>query len=122
MRLIATAVAALFLPLAAQAAETPSIPYEVLQRSELGSIKLSLDVQVPLVDGQLPSAEQIGEVSQYLVSREQPHDRAFVTFYLPEMKVGAGAYATAHNNPEMQVQIQDFMLMQYPQYLELLDQ
>jgi hypothetical protein len=103
-------------------AADPTIPYEVIKRDELGSIKLSLDVQVPLVDGRLPSTDELGAVSEHLVETSARHDRTFVSFYLPDMKVGAGAFATAHHNPDMQVQIQDFMLMQYPQYLELLDQ
>jgi len=99
-----------------------TIPYEVIKRDELGSIKLSIDVQVPLVDGRLPNTDELGAVSEHLVATSGEYDRTFVSFYLPDMKVGAGAFATAHHNPDMQVQIQDFMLMQYPQYLELLDQ
>ncbi len=98
------------------------IPYEVIQKAELSSIKLSIDVEVPLVDGRLPSADELGAISEHLVENSNKHDRTFVSFYLPGMKVGAGAYATAHHNPDMSVNIQDFMLMQYPQYLELLDQ
>jgi hypothetical protein len=120
MRWIATTLIAFISPLL-WAADVPSIPYDVINRSEVAGIKLSIDVQVPLVNGQLPTAEQIGEISEYLVSREQPHERSFVTFYLPAMTPGSGAYATAHHNPEMQVNIQDFMLMQYPQYAELLE-
>lgn len=106
----------------AYAAEVPSIPYEVIQRSEMGTIKLSVDVRVPLVDGQLPTAAQIGEISEYLVSQESDHERTFVTLYLPGMQVGAGAYATAHHTPDMKVQIMDYMLMQYPEYAQLLEQ
>lgn len=121
MRVIAL-IAGVLLSLVAHAADVPSIPYEVIQRSEMGSTKLSMDVEVPLVDGQLPTADQIGEVSAYLVSREGEHERTFVNIYLPGMKVGGGAYATAHHTPEMRVQIMDYMLMQYPEYAQLLEQ
>lgn len=121
MRVI-TLLAGWVMAWAVQAAEVPSVPYEVIQRSEVGAIKLSLDVEMPLIDGKLPTAEQIGEVSAYLVSREGEHERTFVNIYLPGMKVGAGAYATAHHTPEMRVQIMDYMLMQYPQYQALLEQ
>ena len=108
--------------LASSSAAADQIPFEVIQQDDMGSIKLSLDVQVPLVDGRLPNAEELGAVSEHLVETSGEHERTFVSFYLPGMKVGAGAFATAHHNPEMSVKIQDFMLMQYPQYLELLDQ
>ncbi|QEW06339.1 hypothetical protein [Nitrincola iocasae] len=99
----------------------PAIPFEVIKQDQLGSIKLSLDVQVPLVDGRLPTADELGAVSEHLVATSGKHDRTFVAFYLPGMEVGAGAFATAHHDPEMEVRILDFMLMQYPQYLELLE-
>ncbi|MCP8687732.1 hypothetical protein [Marinobacterium sedimentorum] len=97
------------------------IPYQVLERSELGSIKLSLTVEVPLVDGRLPNEQEIGAISEHLVDEEPIHQRSFVVFYLPGMTPGAGAFATAHHNPDMEVQILDYMLMQYPQYVGLLD-
>ena len=95
----------------------PAIPYEIIKRDELGSIKLSLDIRVPLVDGRLPNEAELASISEHLVNTSKPHDRTFVT-----LEVGAGAYATAHHNPTLQVQVMDFMLMQYPQYLELLEQ
>src|SRR5690554_1950194 len=103
MRVI-TFVIGVLLTFAAHAVEVPSVACEVIQRSAVGAIKLSLDVEMPLVDGQLPTADQIGEVSAYLVSREGEHEPTFVNIYLPGMKVGAGAYATAHHTPDMKVQ------------------
>jgi len=92
------------------------ISYKVIERKELGTIKISLDVLVNLVDGRLPNKQELASLSSYLVSKENKHDRSFVLFYLPEMKVGYGAYATAHHNPKMKVNIMEFMLYDYPQY------
>ena len=96
------------------------IPYHILERSETGTIKVALDVEVPLVSGRLPTEEELGALSRHLVSLERDHDRSFVLFYLPGMKVGSGAYATAHHNPELEVKVLDFMLAQYPEYQSLL--
>jgi hypothetical protein len=97
------------------------IPHHVLNRSELGTMKVALDIEVPLVEGRLPTADELGAVSRFLVSRERKHDRSFVVFYLPGMKIGSGAYATAHHNPDMEVEILDFMLLQYPEYQGLVN-
>ena len=94
------------------------IPYAILNESELGSTKLSLDIEVPLIEERLPTAEELGAVSQHLLKQSSKHDRTFVSFYLPGMEVGAGAYATAHHDPEMEVKIQKFMLFAYPEYEE----
>lgn len=92
------------------------IPHKILEKSELGSIKLSIDIEVPLIKDRLPNEKELGVLSKHIVSKENKHERSFITFYLPRMKVGAGAFATAHHNPEMKVNIMKFMLLQYPEY------
>jgi hypothetical protein len=92
------------------------IPYKILKRQELSTIKLSLDVEVPLVQGRLPNENEIAALSNYLVSKERKHQRSFVMIYLPDMEVGAGAFATASHNPNLKVNIMKFMLFRYPQY------
>ena len=96
--------------------QTELILYEIVNKSEMATIKLSIDVQVPLINGRLPNQKELGALSNYLVSKERKHERSFVSFYLPNMRVGEGAYATAHHNPDMKVNIMKFMLAQYPEY------
>ena len=98
------------------------IAHKILKREELGNIKLSIDVQVELVNSRLPNEKELGAISRHLVKTEKKHDRSFISFYLPGMKVGAGAYATAHHNPTMKVNIMKFMLYQYPQYKKFVSQ
>ena len=97
-------------------ADDSLIAHKVLQRSELGRVKLSLDVEVSLIDGRLPTEAELATISNVLVSQERTHERSFVTFYLPGMKIGHGAFATAHHNPDMEVNILMFMLNNYPEY------
>ncbi len=96
------------------------ISYEIIRKDELRSIKLSLDIRVGLVNGRLPNENELGKLSRFLVSKEKKHDRTFVLFYLPGMELGSGAYATAHHNPDMKVDIMKFMLYSYPQYEKFL--
>lgn len=98
------------------------IAHKIVKREEFGRIKLSIDVQVELVNGRLPNEHELGAISMHLVKKEKKHDRSFICFYLPGTKVGAGAYATAHHNPKMEVNIMKFMLYQYPQYKKLVSE
>jgi len=92
------------------------VPYKILNKSEMGTIKVSFDVEVGVVDDRLPNENELAAISEHLIKNEQKHDRSFVVFYLPKMKIGAGGFATAHHNPKMEVKIMKYMLMQYPQY------
>lgn len=86
------------------------INYTVIKRDELGDMKLSYDIRVGLVNERLPTADELEAVSRYLHRKEKRHDRTFVAFYLPGMEVGAGAFATAHHNPNLEVNILEFMI------------
>jgi len=56
---------------------------------------------VELVGGRLPTKEELAAISQQLLERKgKRYERMFVCFYLPGMDVDAGAFATAHYNPD----------------------
>lgn len=103
-------------------ADEKLIPYKIIDKSNLSNIKLSIDIEVPLVEGRLPNETELGSISSSLVEAEDTkYERSFITFYLPKMEINAGAYATAHHNPDMKVNIMQFMLMRYPEYQNLLE-
>lgn len=81
------------------------IPYTVINRDEYLPHKMSFDIRVNKVDGKFPTEKQLADISTYLRSMEKPHNRTFVCFYLPEMEVDEGAWATAHFNPDLKVWI-----------------
>lgn len=101
-------------------AETPKlISYKVIDRRESGSAKLSLTVEVPLVDERLPYESELQFIANHLVGSEKRYVRKFVTFYLPGMKHGKGAFATGQQNqdyPELRIFIRPDRLAQYPEY------
>ena len=70
----------IILTVAAIAGANGLIAYKILNREELGSIKLSIDVQVPLVNGKLPNENELGALSKHLVKKEKKHDRSFISF------------------------------------------
>jgi len=91
-------------------AHAPMIPYTVIERAELGEIKVSYDLRVDLVDGRLPTNDELEAISRHLYEHERTHERTFVLFYLPGMQPGAGAFATAHHDPVLVVRVLGHML------------
>lgn len=81
------------------------IPYEIIERKVVfPHTGARLEIRVDLVDGKLPTKQQLGAVSKYLVSQEtEKRGGVFVAFLLPGMKSGEGCFATAHHNPDMKV-------------------
>ncbi len=100
------------------ASDKALIPYSIIEYSKLLNIKQSIDVRVDLVDGRLPLKEELGEISKHIVSKKPNFEKSFVLFYLPHMEPGAGAYAEAHHNPDMKVEINKVMLYLTPEYKE----
>ena len=80
----------------------------MINREEFGTAKVSFDVRVDRVNGRLPTKEQLAAISNHLYAKERKHDRTFVVFYLPGMKVNAGGFATAHHNPTLEVRLLNF--------------
>lgn len=105
-------------------AQPELIPYSVINRDTMGKIKLSYNLRIDLVDGRLPTADEIEVISRHLLEKEGRHyDKMFVVYYLPGMEVNAGGFATGHyypdfQTPALQVKIQDYLLPE--QYKHLL--
>ena len=106
----------LILTIASFASET--IPYKIL-KEKVYPYKASYDIEVPLVKGKLPNKQQIKDIS-IEVQAQSNKKPTFVLIYLPGMEVGAGAYATAHHDPDLSVDVIELTLIEYPKYLKLL--
>lgn len=76
--------------------------YTVIAGDRLGTIKCSLTVRL----SKRISAERLRKLAIELRDKEtKKYDRTFITYYLPGMVVGAGAWATTHFNPNLKVSI-----------------
>ncbi|MFH1374955.1 MAG: hypothetical protein ABII79_14320 [bacterium] len=65
-------------------------------------MKRSLEVQL----NKKVSEETFRAIALELKSRDsQDYDRTFITYYLPGMRVGTGAWATTHFDPDLEVRI-----------------
>jgi hypothetical protein len=78
------------------------VSYTIIEKSSMGSIKLSIDIRL----GQKVSKDFLQKLALKL-RQEEPikYDRIFITYLLPDMTPGSGAWATSHFNPNLKVEI-----------------
>ena len=76
--------------------------YKIIETERFRTIKCMLTVRL----SKKISKESLRQLAIKLRSEEpKKYDRMFVTYYLPNMKVGSGAWATTHFNPKLNVKI-----------------
>lgn len=84
------------------------IEYSIVNKDILLPHKASYDVRI----FEKLSESQLQKISRELHRQSQNATKVFVIFYLPGMKVDAGAWATAHKGED--VRIMEFMLNDNP--------
>ncbi len=89
--------------------QEPIIPddvsYSIIDSSTLPGIKRSLDVRL----NKKVSERTLRAIALKLKSQDsRDYDLTFITYYLPGMAVGAGAWATTHFMPDLEVRILGF--------------
>jgi hypothetical protein len=86
--------------------EETSIPddvsFTIIESNILPGIKRSLDIRL----NKKVSKETLAAIAQELKAQDpQVYERTFMAYLLPGMTVGAGAWATTHFNPDLEVRI-----------------
>lgn len=78
------------------------VNYTIIEKSRLGSIKYSVDIRLSK-----KVSENFLQLLALKIRKEEPrkYDRMFITYYLPGMTPGSGAWATSHFNPNLEVKI-----------------
>lgn len=61
--------------------------------------KKSINVRIP----RKLNVQELTEIAKYLRKKNAVYTRLFICYYLPEMQVGNGAFATTHFNPDLKV-------------------
>jgi hypothetical protein len=78
------------------------VSYSVIDTNTLPGIKRSLDVRL----NKKVSETTLRAIALELKSQDnRTYERTFITYYLPGMTVGVGAWATTHFNPNLEVRI-----------------
>ena len=88
-------------------APVPTIPadvtYSIIDSDTFLDYKRSLDVRL----NKKVSEETLRAIALKLKTQDsRNYERTFICYYLPDMEVGAGAWATTHFNPNLDVRIQ----------------
>jgi hypothetical protein len=78
------------------------VTYKVIEEQTIPGAKRSLDVRL----NKKVSREVLRAIALTLKQRDpRKYDRTFIVYLLPGMKPGAGAWATSHFDPELELQI-----------------
>ena len=78
------------------------VSYSIINASTVPGLKRSLDVRLNKKVSELT----LRAIADGLKSQDtRDYDRTFITYYLPGMAVGAGAWATTHFNPNLELRI-----------------
>ncbi|MGB8953402.1 MAG: hypothetical protein WCC06_12145 [Candidatus Aminicenantales bacterium] len=79
-----------------------NVTYSIINSDIVPVVKRSLEVRLNME----VSEETIRAIALKLKAEDsRTYERTFITYYLPDMKVGAGAWATSHFNPDLEVRI-----------------
>ena len=82
---------------------------KILEITSFLQYKLSIDVEVceKAGGGKLPNKEDLERFAKRLFSvhKGSKYDKVFICYYLPGMVKDAGAWATSHFTPDLQVRI-----------------
>jgi len=84
-------------------AETTKVPpYEIIENTKLRQIKRSVVVRL----NEKVSKDELKALAGHIKRLDAiQYDRTFIAYYLPDMEIGAGGWATTHYNPKLDVKI-----------------
>jgi len=92
----------LFPAVSAFAKSFQGVSYTIIEKTSMGNIKLSIDIRLE----QKVSKGFLQKLALKLRQGEPiKYDRIFICYLLPGMTPGAGAWATSHFNPNLEVKI-----------------
>jgi len=84
------------------ASHTPTPAYTITQvTSTPGLSKVNIDVLLP----EKVSEAELRQIAQKIKAGHDGYAKTWIAYYLPGMKPGAGAWATTHFTPNLEVQI-----------------
>ena len=78
------------------------VTYTILQEETIPNAKRSVDIRL----NRRVSVDILRAIAHMIRANDNSrYQRTFILYYLPEMEVGAGAWASSHFNPELQIEI-----------------
>ena len=81
---------------------TEDLTYRIIQENKIPDIKRSVDIRINC----RVSKDKLREIALTIKAKDKSqYERTFICYYLPNMIVDEGAWATTHFNPELEVKI-----------------
>ncbi len=78
------------------------VTYSIIDLDTMPGIKRSLNIRL----SQKTSKQKLRDIALQLKAQDpRNYERTFICYFLPDMTVGAGAWATTHFNPKLEVNI-----------------
>jgi len=78
------------------------VKYKIINQEKLSDIKFSMDIRLT----QKTTKHQLRKIALDIKSRlKKNYDRIFIVYYLPEMQIENGGWASSHFDPTLDVQI-----------------
>ena len=81
----------------------PKTEYTIEKAENLANIKFSYDIR--LSNNKLSETDLMHLANELKSKLDSDYERIFICYYLPDNKIGAGAWATTHFNPNLEVNI-----------------
>ena len=92
----------LFAAVSVSAETFQGVNYTVIEKTNLGTVKGSIDIRLE----KKVTKDLLQELALKLQETQpRKYDRLFITYYLPGMTPGSGAWATSDFNPNLEVRI-----------------
>ncbi len=83
-----------------QAETVEGATYSIISDNNSGGVKRSIEVRLD----KKVSADRLRMIALKLKNMERKkYERIFISYYLPNMEIGAGGWATSHFTPELEV-------------------
>jgi hypothetical protein len=81
---------------------TEDLTYRIIKENKIPDIKRSVDIRINC----RVSKDKLHEIALTIKAKDKSqYERTFICYYLPNMIVDEGAWATTHFNPELEVKI-----------------
>lgn len=78
------------------------LTYRIIQENKIPNIKRSVDIRINC----RVSKDKLREIALTIKAKDKSrYERTFICYFLPDMIVDKGAWATTHFNPELEVRI-----------------
>ena len=91
---------------------------KILRKEIIPSMKFSIDLEIPIVNGNFPTALELSNISKEIKKENKNYENYFINYYLPKLKKEGTIYATTNDSLEVSIAYMDLLLSEYSKYVK----